>query len=105
MSRTKRCYNKPNSPIYEWKHDLGWVPYWHPWKVLWHHTGCLYEPPRSKRRREWCKIEIKRELLNLCPDYSIVGKNECFTCSMLWYPFDCEYVIEIPFYNYKEHTW
>ena len=99
MSRTKRVYNFPNSPISVWNHDKGWKPYWHPYKRIWSNKSFewKYYEFMSKRRRDNDNQEIKREVNNLCPLNSLVGKNECFSCSMRWYDGNCEYMDEINF--------
>jgi hypothetical protein len=98
MSRTKRAYNYPNSPISEWHHDLGWKPFWHPYKRIWNnkHFEYKYYDLMSKRRRNQYGLEIKRELINLCPYNSLAGKNECFNCLNTWYGEDNSCVNEIP---------
>lgn len=103
MSRTKRFYNNPKQRIlFEWCHELGFVPYWHPYKVIWSNKWCLDEPLMSKRRRTYNKTEIKREIKNLCPYNSLLDQDECYGCLMRWYGEDCEYMDEIVINSFKE---
>jgi len=100
MSRTKRVYNFPDSPISIWNHDKGWKTYWHPYKRIWNNKSFewKYYEFLSKRRRETLKQEAKKEVNNLCPYNSLVGKDECWGCLMKWWDENlefCEHAIEI----------
>ena len=101
MSRTKRFYNHPNKILYTWIcGPIGKTPLWHPYKVLISTKGCLDEPLMSKRRRAYHKIEVKRELQNLCP-YTSFEAN-CYNCSMLWYVDECQYTTEKVLYSFEQ---
>lgn len=68
MSRTKRFYNYPNLVLFEWKHDIGWIPLWHPYNQhLWSSKSfCMHEDWTYKvRRRQEDKRIIKTELENI----------------------------------------
>lgn len=106
MSRTKRFYNNPKQRIlFMWMHDLGFVQFWHPYKRIWTNKGCCDEPLMSKRRRVFNKVEVKREVLNLCSYHTLTGKNQCYRCLMLWYNDygeECDYCKEVELYSFKE---
>ena len=68
MSRTKRFYNYPNLTLFEWKHDVGWIPLWHPYNQrLWSSKSfCMHEDGTYKvRRRQECKKIVKLEFDNM----------------------------------------
>jgi len=91
MSRTKRVYNFPSSPISVWNHDKGWKPYWHPYKRIWSNKSFewKYYELMSKRRREKGKIEIKREFLNFKTIFDLYGDegfySNCFRNCESWH--------------------
>ena len=102
MSHTKRFYNNPKQRIlFEWTRDFGYIPYWHPYKEIW--SNWVWDGQlMSKRRRAISKIEIKRELKNLCPFVSVISDGECYDCWMREYDNDCDAMNEVVLYSFKE---
>ena len=59
MSRTKRIYNFPNRIFSMWDRDVGWVPFWHPYKEIWKSKN-LFE--REWKVHKWKRQQLKREM-------------------------------------------